>query len=294
MMMQKKKFISLFSLALVVVLGLNLTPYKTTGAHPGSTGAPSDQTCAQSGCHSDAQVFPNAVNNTTLTFSASDTTYIPGQTYTLTLMAKGSGSIPTTKFGFELVALSDKDSLNAGQFTITETLRTQLVNYFQGMNTRTSVTHQATGTPALSLNYTQWTFAWTAPFLNAGPVTFYFAANVTNDNGTETGDRIYLSSLKVKSPLTTSIKDLAAEYNLAGFYEEENKSLRIRFDLKGKREVQILVFDGSGKQIYESAYDKLSDKQEYLIPLGENFSSGAYLVQLSIDEQRVSKKIIVP
>lgn len=292
--MQKKQVISILSLTVLSVLCLNLTPYKTTGAHPGSTGAPLDQTCAQSGCHSDAQVIPNAIANTTLVFSASDTTYIPGQSYTLTLKAKGSGSNPTTKFGFELVALSDKDSLNAGQFTITETLRTQIINHLQGMNNRASVTHQSAGTPALSSNYTEWSFKWTAPPVNEGPVTFYFATNVTNDNGSETGDRIYLSSLTVKSPLTTSIKDLAAEYNLNGFYLAEDKAIQIRYDLKGKRDVQLLVFDSSGKRIYEKYYGKLSDKQENLIPLGENFSSGTYLIQLNIDEQRVSKKIIVP
>src|SRR6478735_7589051 len=121
--MQRKKLISILSLSGLVVLGLNLTTYKkTAGSHPGSTGAPLDQTCAQTGCHIDAQVIPNAITNTTLSFSASDTTYIPGQTYTLTLKAKGLGSNPTTKFGFELVALTDKDSLNAGQMIITQSL----------------------------------------------------------------------------------------------------------------------------------------------------------------------------
>lgn len=292
--MQGKKLFSILSLSALVVLGLNLTTYKTTGSHPGSTGAPLDLTCAQSGCHVDAQVIPNAVTNTTLSFSATDTSYIPGQTYTLTLKAKGLGSNPTTKFGFELVALTDKDSLNAGQFTITETLRTQIINHLQGMDNRASVTHQSSGTPALTTNYSEWTFHWTAPPVNEGAVSFYFAVNCTNDDGNESGDKIYLSSLKVRSPLTSSIKEIAAEYDLKAFYDESKRSIVMHYDLKGKREVQISVFDCIGKLIYSQSSVQQSDKQNQEISLGTNFPGGAYLIQLKIDNQSLSKKISIP
>lgn len=41
---------------------------------------------------------------------------------------------------------------------------------------------------------------WTPPATDAGPVTFYIAANAVNADGDNTGDRIYLSSLVVPGP----------------------------------------------------------------------------------------------
>ncbi|MCE3259472.1 MAG: hypothetical protein K0S12_1113, partial [Bacteroidetes bacterium] len=64
----KKKYITLFCVVCCVLLLASYTTAvkKTSGAHPGSTGAPGDLTCAQQGCHTGAQVVPNAVLNNTL------------------------------------------------------------------------------------------------------------------------------------------------------------------------------------------------------------------------------------
>src|SRR5436853_3611337 len=87
------------------------TVLKTSGSHPGSTGAPGDLTCSQFGCHITASVTQDSGLVNKLLFSANDTTYLPGNSYTLTLQVTDSHC---QKFGFELVALKDSTDTNIG------------------------------------------------------------------------------------------------------------------------------------------------------------------------------------
>lgn len=266
---------------------------KTSGAHPGSTGAPLDLTCAQAGCHTDAQIILNAVNNNTLIFSSIDSSYIPGATYNITVQVQGSAAAPTAKFGFEIGALKDNDSLNVGQFVITDAVKTQIITHPIGSDLRYSVTHKTAGTPALSTNFAQWTFNWTAPLVNEGKITFWYATNCTNNNGEETGDRIYLHSFQIHPDPAASVKEIADDYELKTFFDLETNEIAINYDLKGQRNVQIVVLDVTGKTIYNGAQTKQNGKQKQKISLGSNYSRGTYLVQLQINDQKVTKKLIV-
>jgi len=42
-----------------------------------------------------------------------------------------------------------------------------------------------------------WTFNWVAPSSDVGRVTFYAAGNQANNNGNETGDQIYVTSISI-------------------------------------------------------------------------------------------------
>lgn len=292
----KHKLILIAFVICLFVCGSYTTLYKkTAGSHPGSTGAPLDQTCAQSGCHTDAAVIPNAVNNNTLIFQTPDSSYIPGATYNITVQVQGSGASPTTKFGFELVPIKDADSTCVGQLSITDLnpLRTQLLAYTQAAYTRTSVTHKTAGTAAISTNFNRWTFSWTAPPVNEGKITFWYATNCTNNNGLNTGDRIYLHSFQIHPANTTSIKEIANEYELKAFFDNEASEMIISYDLKGQRNVQISIFDVAGKNVYSNGVAKLSGVQKQRIPFGTNYSKGTYLIQLQINDQKVTKKVIV-
>lgn len=264
---------------------------KTAGSHPGSTGAPLDLTCAQSGCHTDAQVTLNAVNNNTLIFSTIDSSYVPGATYMMTVQVQAS--IPTTKFGFEIGALKDNDSLNVGQFAITDAVRTQIITHPIGTDLRYSVTHKTAGTSAVSTNFSRWIFSWTAPPVNEGKITFWYATNCTNNNGQNTGDKIFLHKFQIHPASLTSVKEIADDYELKAFYDNEVNEMVISYDLKGQRNVQVSVFDVTGKNVYSNGNTKLSGVQKQRIPFGINYSKGTYLIQLQINDQKVTRKIIV-
>lgn len=283
--------ILLSSFCLLILASFSLI--KSSGAHPGSTGAPDDLTCAQSGCHQDAAVIPNAVNNNTLLFSAPDSSYFPGQVYTLTVQVKGSGINPILKFGFEIQPLCDADSTQAGTFTITQSLRTQIISHGSPHGMRYSVTHTETGNIPISSNYNEWVMNWTAPATNAGKITFYYATNCTNNNGQNTGDRIYLHSFQIHPNPAVSIQENRTAYQLQTWFNKEERSLFVEYALIGKRNVELTLLDMSGKLIFHESQSSLNGKQKKQIHLSPDLASGTYLVKLKVNEEMIVKKIVI-
>lgn len=293
-MKNKPTFIAVV-LAASTLLFANYTVLKTAGSHPGSTGAPGDLTCSQNGCHSDAQVTQNPVGINTLLFSNIDSTYLPGQTYTLTLQVTSSH---TSKFGFELTALRDANTNNAGTLGILEPIRTQLISHSLGNDLRTSVTHETAGTVSLSPGFTEWKMKWTAPSTNVGTITFYYATNCTNNDGLDTGDNIYLSSFGIKPAITTNI----GKVNMAGmtpesdfviFFNRELREVVLKYSLSRPSYVKTVVSDCQGVTVFESASALKSGEQNEKISLSPNYAKGAYLVRILINNTVISRKIIV-
>jgi hypothetical protein len=291
---RRTSIIALCAIVCTALLSLSYSYKKTSGSHPGSAGAPNDQTCAQVGCHINCPVILNATANNTLVFSSADSSYLPGQTYTLTLQVMGLAINPVEKFGFELVGISDSDSLNVGQFTLTEPSRTHMLSYAGlGSDTRYSVTHSTPGTVSVSTNYNEWTFTWTAPSTNEGNITFYWATNCSNNDNNENGDRIYLSSFKIHASSAWSVKEIEQGYEFNSFYDSEARSIRVNYDLKGTRLVALSIVDELGRTVVQRAAEKQSGVQKQKIDLSNTLSKGTYLVKLKIDGRDLTKKILV-
>jgi hypothetical protein len=279
-------FASIFTLASYKV-------FKTSGAHPGSTGAPGNLTCAQMGCHSDATVDVDSgfVNN--LVFSSPDTTYVPGGNYTLTLNVF-SPSIQ--KFGFELLALKDSSNTNVGTFVVIENTRTQKITHYVGSDLRYTMTHRTAGTPALSPGSTQWQMRWNAPASNVGTVTFYYATNCTNNNGFETGDRIYLSSLRIraaKDTTTTGIAEQQIVKAIAARYVKEKHAVVVQINSASYQEAKIMVFDTGGKLAAESSAIINAGQVTSELALPAEIAGGTYIVKLITQDASYSAKVIV-
>ncbi|MEC9159086.1 MAG: choice-of-anchor V domain-containing protein [Bacteroidota bacterium] len=151
----------------------------TNGSPTGKTGAPGENNCTQ--CHSgsvnDGSLFSN------LSFSGVNE-YSPGSTYNLTLNIQ-NGAV---KNGFQLVALDSLTASNAGTLIVTDAIKTQL----SSGSGRTYLNHRNSGTI-----FSSWSFDWKAPSTNVGPVTFYYAYNVTNNAWNTGGDQIYLADFTV-------------------------------------------------------------------------------------------------
>lgn len=290
--MKNKKTISLLGLmALVFFFASYTVKYKTSGTHPGSTGAPGDQTCAQMGCHADAMVFQNSIGVNNLVFSSGDSTYFPGVTYTITIQVKKA---PKVKFGFECVALKDSDSLNTGQIIISDPIRTQLINHLNGNDTRYSITHQTAGTPNLFPDSTQWTFKWTAPSSNVGKITFWYATNCTNNNGQNTGDQIYLSSFTIKPNPSVSVLEKTNENNFKAFYNNERKEVSFSYKLNTEKNVRVVITDQQGKEVLSTETKTQSEgRHKEKLLLSNEIKPGIYFVQLQADNSSYAEKIIV-
>ncbi len=152
------------------------TPAKafSDGPPPGFTGAPGEQTCTS--CHSGT--------GTAGTFTIMQPqAYVPGQTYAITVTHVNPDT-SRIKWGFQLTALAG-DTM-AGSFSDAAGGITQIVG---GIN-RDYIEHTQAGTFANQTGGAQWTFNWTAPATDLGPVTFYAAGNQADGNGSASGDII--------------------------------------------------------------------------------------------------------
>src|SRR6185503_3056656 len=155
----------------------------SAGPPAGYTGAPQEEPEACAECH-----VPPDAGTGTISISAPQT-YIPGQTYAITVTHANPD--PTRlRWGFELTVLDTASDEKAGELQSTNGL-TQVVNNAGPGSARQYIEHTAAGTFIGQHNSASWTFNWTAPAVDVGPVTFYAAGNQANNDGNTSGDNIY-------------------------------------------------------------------------------------------------------
>jgi uncharacterized repeat protein (TIGR01451 family) len=186
-------FIRLIIVASVftAVVGFALSHHSVTrpvhafsaGPPAGYTGAPQEEPEACAECH----VPPDA--GTGKIFITAPQTYVPGQTYPITVTHT---NIDTSRlrWGFELTVLDNASDEKAGELQSTTGL-TQVLNNAGPGSARQYIEHTAAGTFVGQQNGASWTFNWTAPATDVGPVTFYAAGNQANNDGNTSGDYIY-------------------------------------------------------------------------------------------------------
>jgi uncharacterized repeat protein (TIGR01451 family) len=153
------------------------------GPPPGYTGAPQEEPEACAECH----VPPDA--GTGKIFITAPQTYVPGQTYPVTVTHQNVD--PTRlRWGFQLTVLDNASDEKAGELQSINGL-TQVLNNAGPNSARQYIEHTSVGTFIGQQNGASWTFNWTAPSTDVGPVTFYAAGNQANNDGNTSGDYIY-------------------------------------------------------------------------------------------------------
>jgi hypothetical protein len=189
----KKKFIALFAIvatALLIFSSTSTIGY-LTGAPSGKANDPSSGNSNCTSCHSGTATSNATIGNITTNIPA--TGYVPGTTYTITANVVYAGK---TRFGFEVSPQNTAGTLK-GTITITDPTNTKIVS--TKYVTHTSAGNTGTGSRS-------WSFNWTAPAAGTGVVGFYGAFLVGNNNGSESGDLTYKTSITVleASPCTIS------------------------------------------------------------------------------------------
>ncbi|HSS19551.1 MAG TPA: PQQ-dependent sugar dehydrogenase [Pyrinomonadaceae bacterium] len=154
----------------------------SSGPPPGYTGAPGEEPEACAECH-----VPADAGTGHITITAPQT-YVPGQTYAITVTH--SNPDPTRlRWGFEMTVLDTSDE-KAGNLQSLDGL-TQILNNAGPGAARQYIEHTSAGTFVGQQNTASWTFNWTAPPTDIGVVTFYVAGNQANNDGNTSGDYIY-------------------------------------------------------------------------------------------------------
>ncbi len=122
--------------------------------------------------------------------SASRKTTRRVQTYDITV-THATADPTRVRWGFQLTALDGADE-KAGSFSPADEL-TRVINGEGPFPAREYVEHTSNGTFPGQQNGASWTFRWSAPAEDVGPVTFYVAGNQANGDGNSSGDNIYFT-----------------------------------------------------------------------------------------------------
>jgi uncharacterized repeat protein (TIGR01451 family) len=188
---------------LTVVAGVFLT--HNTGTRPvhafssgppaGYTGAPNEEPEACAECH-----VPPDAGSGKISITAPQT-YVPGQTYPITVTHTNPDQT-RLRWGFELTVLDTASDEKAGNLQSLDGL-TQVLNNAGPLSARQYIEHTAAGTFIGQHNGASWTFNWTAPAVDVGPVIFYAAGNQANNDGNTSGDYIY-KTFVVSAPASST------------------------------------------------------------------------------------------
>jgi aldose sugar dehydrogenase len=166
----------------------------SAGPPAGYTGAPAEEPEACAECH----VPPDAGTGHILINAPQK--YVPGQTYQITVTHTNADT-SRQRWGFELTALDTADEKVGELQSIDGT--TQVLNNAGPGSARQYIEHTAAGTFIGQQGGASWTFNWTAPATDAGPVTFYTAGNQANNDGNTSGDYIY-KTFVVSAPASST------------------------------------------------------------------------------------------
>lgn len=290
--------IGLFFTMIICISFLSMTPLdimKSGGGPPYNTKAPGEKTCSgaesPNNCHSGGIADNAGPATKSITFSGG-TSYVPGQTYTVTITI----SHPTrNRFGFQIVALRNSDDANAGTAILTDLARTQSQIPAYGLyQTRNYVMHVLNGSNGIA-NSCTWSYNWTAPSTNVGAITFYacmLAAN--NNNANDAGDETYFSQLTI-NPTATGISTQKLDVGTILVYPNPAKhTIFINYTLWEISSINIELLDIQGKLVQvllhnEKTIGDISEK----IALEPAISPGIYLVRFTTDNTQSTKRIII-
>ena len=255
---------------------------QSAGGQFGFTGAPGEANCTQ--CHIGSTQDGTSENQFTVTDDNFNvvTEYTPGNSYTVSLQLFSNPA----KKGFSSVALDAIDE-NAGSFTGLGIAGTQDFSFVG----RDYVSHTATSnTSAVTL----WTWVWDAPTTSVGDVTFYIASNVTNNNGTISGDVIYLSQHTV-SDASVGLDEYAV--NDSGFtagYSPEGNNVTVNFNSLVIDIMHFNIVDLNGKSMYSNYLpNSVLGANKHTISLPSNIKNGMYVVHCFVGNKAMSAKFLV-
>ena len=158
----------------------------SSGPQDGLTEAPGEGNCTQ--CH-----FGNSLNASggTLVLGVPGT-YLPGEMYDIVVDLSRSGQ---SRWGFEMTALNGNGT-RAGTFAKVDG-NTQVSN----ANSKQYIKQTSAGSARGTRDSNSWTFKWTAPTNDVGPITFYAAGNAANGDFGTLGDYIYTERATSETPV---------------------------------------------------------------------------------------------
>ena len=277
----------------ITILVLNFREAKTNHAAPplgGLSGDPARTSCALIGCHyGTTYTFPPGALTWNMGVTQGALSDITGQTYTLgqTYYMEFKPDAPNgnrPKYGFQMTSLDAAGNM-AGSFTITDASRTSAQNLL-GRN--------YIGHANADLN-NDWVFQWTAPDTAAGPITFYYAANMANGDATNSGDSIFLGTVVLNPSGASGIGRVENEIQFLSLYPNPASDIIfLSFYNATGTSAQISLLDLEGREVQSEMKEVLTggnNTLQYIIPGTVN--RGIYLLKLQVGAKISVRRIVL-
>ena len=260
---------------------------KPDGAPTGVTGSPGDNnnTCAKSGCHTGVAV---KTKTGLIKSNVPATGYVPGAIYTITAKVK---SATVNRWGFEISPQNPTTYAKLGTLIVTNSTQTKLVG------TGKYITHKQAGNSGAGTK--TWTFNWQAPPAGSGKVKFYGAFLYANNNGSESGDTTYKSTLVIyedtipaprltweNNAVNTTV--CAASLEATVYPNPFRDASRIRINSMSDEDISYTIYDVSGSLVQKSGAMPVDSCLEF----GNDLVPGIYFVRLTQGENSRTMKII--
>lgn len=253
----------------------------------GVTGAPSELTCNQSSCHN-SYTLNSGTGSVRATSTMNNWTYVPGITYTINVIVKRTG---TPLFGMGVGILKPNGD-NAGTLIVTNTARTAIKTRLVGSYTRRNIVHTLNG--GRMNDSCVFSFNWTAPSTDIGPVTLYAAGNCANNSGSVSGDYIYTMNQVINSDASVSIGNMLQTSNTVNvFPNPASELLNVSFEntSSGNVTIQLTDLKGSRKaELFNSFVAAGAFEQQFQLPA---LPAGIYLLTVDGTDTRLSRRVVI-
>ncbi len=246
MRLSTRLFISLIALfglliLLTATVGVEMAQAFSSSPPNSKTGAPGEASCTQ--CHgtfpldSGAGSFDETCNTTGQ--------YVPGDTVTICIDLLDPDAM---RWGFEITII-DADGEQAGVLSPLDA-ETQTSSAMVGANMRQYGKHTSAGTSPGTPVGKSWTMQWITPPEGTGAVTLYGMGNAANNNGGNSGDRIYSLVLPLEEATGTGAQGapLFAELR-PNFPNPFNPKTTLSFSLAEEISVALRIYDSKGRLV---------------------------------------------
>lgn len=224
-------------------------------------------------CHSSSANTNVTVSLTSPTSTLFSDGYIPGNTYTLDFTVAQTGQI---LFGLDVKASSG--TLNAGTSGDNKKSGTEIVHTGTGNNTP---------------NIHTFTFTWTAPA--SGAITFTYAGNATNGNGTDDSGDHWNKGSVIVSPATGIPEQNTSTLNLSVFPNPIMESTTISYQLTSNSIVSSSLINMEGQTVATlfNNEEQAAGIQERTVIVDPSIATGIYFVSINVNGKKTYKKIVV-
>jgi hypothetical protein len=258
------------------MLGLATGGALASGSGPidGVTNAPGEGNCTM--CHT---TFPLNSGAGGISLGGIDGVYAPGDSYALEITVDDPDAM---RWGFQFAILDAADQ-SVGALSPADANTQVSVG---GPFLRTYAKHTFAGSQSGQAGQASWTVNWDSPDVGTGDLTLYVAGNGANNNGFNTGDRIYATSFTLTEGEATAADAPGAFARLLPNYPNPfNPKTTLSFSLAGPAVVELAIFDARGVKVNSLYRGPIAGGEHSFVWDGRDASgapsaSGAYFARL--------------